>query len=49
MPERDAPIDPQSVRILIADDDPGLLESLRGLLTIQGYPVRTAAGPCARH
>ncbi|OOC49374.1 MULTISPECIES: EAL domain-containing protein [Thioalkalivibrio] len=44
MPERDAPIDPQSVRILIADDDPGLLESLRGLLTIQGYPVRTAAG-----
>jgi|GEM_PF-1297840 len=44
MPERDAPIDPQSVKILIADDDPGLLESLRGLLTIQGYPVRTAAG-----
>ncbi|WP_018948507.1 bifunctional diguanylate cyclase/phosphodiesterase [Thioalkalivibrio sp. ALMg11] len=44
MPERDAPIDPQSVRILIADDDPGLLESLRGLLTIEGYPVRTAVG-----
>ncbi|MFO7954290.1 MAG: EAL domain-containing protein [Thioalkalivibrio sp.] len=44
MTERDAPIDPQSVRILIADDDPGLLDSLRELLTLEGYPVRTAPG-----
>ncbi|WP_018878920.1 EAL domain-containing protein [Thioalkalivibrio sp. ALE9] len=44
MSDRDTPIDPQSVRILIADDDPGLLESLRGLLSLEGYPVRTAPG-----
>lgn len=44
MTERDVPIDPQSVRILIADDDPGLLESLHNLLAIEGYPVQTASG-----
>ncbi|WP_018872876.1 bifunctional diguanylate cyclase/phosphodiesterase [Thioalkalivibrio sp. ALJ16] len=44
MTERDATPDPKSVRILIADDDPGLLESLRQLLSLEGYPVHTANG-----
>lgn len=44
MTERDAPADPETPRILVADDDPGMLESLRDLLRLEGYPVQTAPG-----
>ncbi|HUH38336.1 MAG TPA: EAL domain-containing protein [Spongiibacteraceae bacterium] len=41
-PADNAPV--QEARILLADDDPRLLESLRGLLNLYHYQVETALG-----
>jgi len=38
-------VPPASLRLLVADDDPDVLEALRLLLLGQGYQVETAASP----